>query len=334
MAVTNLKRAALDALAAAIAAHLTTRGATGLAANCTSGEDDWEGEEAFPSLRVVASDMRFAPASNDEEVDATQDNILVADVGSYDGTAELRLGFRSPAEREALEPLVSDLFHQTEDARGQVTVEIHGGYAAGSIVAIAKAALIDGETFTLDDGTNTPTVFEFDKTGDGVTGGRTAVNVSTDTTDAEVAARMRSAINGVGASLTIVASGTGSAVALANTTAGSDGNVAITDTVANAGFTHTGMTGGGVQLPGGATAYRPRVTFSLSEDDWIEERVFEKRRYSSLLLDVSLPVLVLRDVVGDMDTLILAFTDNLTADPEDLTTEDVAVDEDGNLTQA
>jgi hypothetical protein len=213
MAVTNLKRAAMDALAVAVAARLTTLGgATALAANCKAVDADWEEQASFPSLRVLCDDLRFSPTSMDEEVDSATDNVVVLSVGSLDGTAELRIGARTQAEREALEPLVSDLFLQTEGARGAFTISL-----------------------------------------------------------------------------------------------------------------------GTITLPGGATAYQPRVTFHISDEDWIEEKVFDKRRYASLFLDVSLPVLVRRDVVGDMDTLILAFTQDLTTDADDVDTDAVVVDEDGNL---
>lgn len=120
--------------------------------------------------------------------------------------------------------------------------------ASGSMTAIAKASLVDGETFTLDDGINTATVFEFDVAGDGVGGGNTQVNVSTDTTDVEVASRMVSAINGVGSTLLLSADNSGGTVAtvtITHTRGGSVGNVTTwDDTVTNAGFLVTQPTGG------------------------------------------------------------------------------------------
>jgi hypothetical protein len=99
--------------------------------------------------------------------------------------------------------------------------------ASGTITAIAKASITDGQTFTLDDGINTPTVFEFDLPPDGVSGGNTVVDVSADTTDIEVATRMVSAINGVGASLLWTASnagGTSATVTLTHDHEGTIGN--------------------------------------------------------------------------------------------------------------
>jgi len=120
--------------------------------------------------------------------------------------------------------------------------------ATGSIVAVAKASLIDGETFTLDDGTNPATVFEFDVDGGGVGVGNVAVDVSAITTAAQVKTAIINAINGVGAGLAITASSGGTAtVALVNDVLGPSGNEAITETVANSGFIVSGMSGGSDQ---------------------------------------------------------------------------------------
>ncbi|HQN09873.1 MAG TPA: phage tail tube protein [Thermoanaerobaculia bacterium] len=117
--------------------------------------------------------------------------------------------------------------------------------ATGTIVCVPKADLIDGETVTLDDGTNVPTVFEFDVNGTGVSGGNVQVDVSSATTAIDVAAILHAAINGVGAGLAITSTNPGTGTLnLQNDAEGSDGNVAITDTVADTDFTHTGMSGG------------------------------------------------------------------------------------------
>lgn len=118
-------------------------------------------------------------------------------------------------------------------------------HPTGSIVAVAKASLLDAETFTIDDGVNPASIFEFDVAPDGVTD--ILVDVSGDTTDIEVATTMVAAINGVGAGLAVTAdnaTGTSATVTLVNNVGGTAGNVAITDTVADAGFIATGMTGG------------------------------------------------------------------------------------------
>lgn len=116
--------------------------------------------------------------------------------------------------------------------------------ASGSITAVAGASLVDGEIFTLNDGTNTPTIFEFDS-GGGVTGGHVAVAFTGGDSAATVAAAIRSAINGVGGTLLITAGTvTGSTVPLTNDVVGAQGNQTITETVVNSGFVVTGMSGG------------------------------------------------------------------------------------------
>jgi hypothetical protein len=116
--------------------------------------------------------------------------------------------------------------------------------ATGSITAVAGASLVDGETFTINDGVNTPTVFEFNLTG-GITGSNVAVAVTGGDSAATVAAAIRTAINNVGGTLLVTAAApVGATIALTNDNYGAQGNVTITDTVANVGFTTTGMSGG------------------------------------------------------------------------------------------
>ena len=118
-------------------------------------------------------------------------------------------------------------------------------YATGSITAVAKASLLDNQTFTINDGVNTAVVFEFKVTGGYVrTGTDTTVDVSGATDAASVAAIIRTAINGVTTALAVTA-GTvvGAVVPLTNDAYGAY-NTAITETVVNAGFVCTGMTGG------------------------------------------------------------------------------------------
>jgi len=117
-----------------------------------------------------------------------------------------------------------------------------GSMAVGSITTVAVANLVDGETFTLDDGV-TSSVFEFDKTGNGVTGGRVAVDVSGDTTAGDVRDTVIAAVNGSG--LTIAASIAGTAKAgLKNAVVGTVGNTTSGDTVDDVGFVVTNMAGG------------------------------------------------------------------------------------------
>lgn len=99
------------------------------------------------------------------------------------------------------------------------------------VTCVAKASLVNTDfiTVTVD---GTAVIYEFDTAGDGVTVGRIQVNVSTDTTAANVAARLRTAIL---ANQTVLA-----------VTDNTDGTLTVflpgalmtvTETVANAGFT-------------------------------------------------------------------------------------------------
>lgn len=118
--------------------------------------------------------------------------------------------------------------------------------AAGSVTTVAASALVDGETLELDDGTNPPITLEFDLTGDGAGGGNYAVVlVGTETADG-VRDALIAAINSIpNEAFQILASDGGAAtVALLNEFGGAHGNVAITDTVVDAGFITTGMAGG------------------------------------------------------------------------------------------
>jgi hypothetical protein len=115
--------------------------------------------------------------------------------------------------------------------------------ATGSITTIAGASLVDGETFTLNDGINAATIFEFDS-GGGVTPGNVAVAFTGGDSADVVRDSIIAAVNGVGAGLLITASNGGAAtVTLTRDNVGYY-NIAITETVANVGFVVSGMSGG------------------------------------------------------------------------------------------
>jgi hypothetical protein len=122
------------------------------------------------------------------------------------------------------------------------------GNAFGSITAITGALLVDGtDTFVLNDGVNPAVTFEFDDNSSVV---QTATLRSVAFTAGDSASTVRdtiiAAINGA-PTLAITASIAGPAlVGLVNDAPGSVGNVAVTETVANAGFIVAGMSGGGV----------------------------------------------------------------------------------------
>jgi cysteine-rich repeat protein len=118
--------------------------------------------------------------------------------------------------------------------------------ASGAINPGGAANLVDGETFTLNDGVNAAVVFEFDEApGDGVAGTNIAVPFTAADTATELQTAIVTAINGVTTALAIAASnGTAPVVNLLNDANGAHGNTTIGDTVADAGFTVTNFTGG------------------------------------------------------------------------------------------
>jgi hypothetical protein len=154
------------------------------------------------------------------------------------------------AKKRAISALNTDLDDIEEKRllfRSQVLTDVTipaSVSATGTITAVAGASLVDGETFTINDGINTPTVFEFDS-GGGVGGGNIAVTFTGGDSASTVAASILAAINGVGATLLVTASSGGGAVTnLTHDRGGTVGNRAVTETVANAGFIVTGLTGG------------------------------------------------------------------------------------------
>lgn len=123
-----------------------------------------------------------------------------------------------------------------------------GRSATGTITVVEQASLLDGETFTIDDGTNPAVVFEYDVAGDGVGGGNVQVNVSGDTTVLQVLVRTRQAIQGQidlgNLDITITDDDGVDTLTLTVDAYGVAGNNAITDTVVDAGFVVTGLAGG------------------------------------------------------------------------------------------
>ncbi len=154
----------------------------------------------------------------------------------------------TPAERDAI---YFGHSHIMWDKLGLwLTTHMEGTKATGTIQFIAKASLIDGEKFVLDDGTNPAVTFWFNETGTYTpSGGYDAtnieINISGDTTAGDVAITAKAAINGVTTGLLITGGAIAAAdLALENDGFGTAGNQAITETVVDAGFTFTGMSGG------------------------------------------------------------------------------------------
>lgn len=132
---------------------------------------------------------------------------------------------------------------------GWILTNVDAGKAAtGSITVVAQANLVDGETFTIDDGVNPALTFEYDVAGNGVGGGNRTVDVSGDTTVGQVQvttiAAIQSAIDADLLDLTVEEGEDPGVILLTNTAIGAAGNVDITETVTDGGFVVDGMSGG------------------------------------------------------------------------------------------
>lgn len=144
-----------------------------------------------------------------------------------------------------------------------------GVAAIGNLVSIAASLLavgVDTDTFILDDGANPAVTFAFDDDSSVV---ETATLRAIDHNGTQTASQMRdlavSAINSA-PTLDITASPSleNSNVLLANDLTGVAGNVAIVETVADAGFSVTGMAGGVADAPTVATAVQVARKISSS----------------------------------------------------------------------
>jgi phage tail sheath protein FI len=156
----------------------------------------------------------------------------------------------TPATFGAVDLLGDDLRDQgfAIGPRSVVLTATDKGLAAtGTITTVAEASLIDGETFTLDDGVNPAITFEFDVGGGGVVAGNVAVVIAAMDTADVVRDAIITAVNGEAAAGNILiraADGGAATVDLTHARTGVVGNQAITDTVADAGFVVVGMAGG------------------------------------------------------------------------------------------
>lgn len=115
-----------------------------------------------------------------------------------------------------------------------------GARAGGYIACAAKAVYVDGDYMTIPDNIVGTKIYEFDVAGDGVTGGRIQVNISTDTTKEDVAARLRTAILANQITLDVEDLDDG-LLRVSNKIAGRIGDVTITENVATPEHGVSGM---------------------------------------------------------------------------------------------
>lgn len=199
-----LKRSMVDAFVAAFQAALPPA----LQINVAASGADWEEPSQFPALRIIPSDkFKFDPMQ-EEEIDDTQPDKLLVEVGDFSGSVELRAVARSRKERETIEEAVMNVLLSREGAPGVV--------------------------------------------------------------------------------------------------------VAQTENVTVGGF---------------ATAYSAPVTMCLGDEEWRDEMVMDRKRYSFLTLDAYYPALVMRTGVHTIDQLVLAFNEDLNSDTPE---EEVLIDENGS----
>jgi hypothetical protein len=117
-----------------------------------------------------------------------------------------------------------------------------GKRATGSIVCATNANMADSDFITISDGINAPVLYEYDKSANGVTAGRVAVTAGGGTA-AQTAANFKTAINANQPLLDVTDNLDGS-LTLESKLPGTFANVSITENVAHASFTVSGMTGG------------------------------------------------------------------------------------------
>ncbi len=117
--------------------------------------------------------------------------------------------------------------------------------ATGSITSTQESAYGEGQIFTLDDGFNPTTVFEFDRNGNGVTAGRIRIVATGSGGQGQMCDVIVAAINSVGTTLLITGTHTsGPTLALTHDRLSSLGNRMITHTVSDVLWAVTQMTGG------------------------------------------------------------------------------------------
>lgn len=127
-------------------------------------------------------------------------------------------------------------------------------FGTGTITAVSGANLVDGETFTVTNRRGVKVTFEFDSNS-AVTTGNVAITFAGGDTNATVATAIAAAISAQ-TNLGLASAAVGATVTNTARLSGPDWNAALVDTVANATFAVTDVTGGtfaGFPLQGDGT---------------------------------------------------------------------------------
>lgn len=142
----NLKFAAAQAIADVIVDAIAALGA-----NTQVGEDEADTTAEYPALRVIPERMEFEPhqaeaLERDEDADDIADYEM-EEVGSFNGTLELRLYCNSRPQREAFEQQILQLFLSTEGAPGSLPTTIPDVVLSDltTLYAAPIVAYLDGE---------------------------------------------------------------------------------------------------------------------------------------------------------------------------------------------
>lgn len=187
----------------------------------------------------------------------------------------------------------SPIYNPTLGLTGSVIATVDSGVPAyGRLTAVAMATgagatagIKDQDQFTISDGT-TVRVFEFDVSG-GVTGGHFAVTGAYGASAATVKANIIAAVQGATFGIT-ASSGSGNVIILSNTTAGSAGNVNITQNMDYATLTPRGMSGGidaaGVTIPTGVSGAAGTVLFGADKLGSTITVDFSKKLYKAIAI--------------------------------------------------
>lgn len=117
-----------------------------------------------------------------------------------------------------------------------------GVAATGLITCVTNANMADTDFITINSGVGKPVLYEYDKSANGVTAGRVSWTAGASSA-ADVAATLRTAILANQTELNVVDNANGT-LTVSHRWPGAGGNNALSETVANAGFLVSGLSGG------------------------------------------------------------------------------------------
>jgi Protein-arginine deiminase (PAD) len=129
------------------------------------------------------------------------------------------------------------------DVGGAIGNRLYDGPAIGKIITVAKASLVDGQTFTIKASATVSKTFELNLVG-GVAAGNVKIDLTGATSANDVRDKIADAVNGAEFDVKAIANGSAT-VHLWNQVKGTGGNQAMMTTVpAGTGFSVSGMSGG------------------------------------------------------------------------------------------